>query len=75
MAKKSLYRADVVAVLQKMGREGMAERMAGDTLRDGSSVGRLSHRALHDRLVEMMPPDLAALGIAIGPRRREDPLP
>lgn len=54
VAEELLHRADVVAPLQEVRREGMAEGVAGDPLVEAGFSSRILHGPLHDALVEVM---------------------
>ena len=75
VAEQLLYGADVGPVLEQMGGEGMAEGVAGGTLGEARLPDGLFHRTLEYRFVEVMAAPLAGLRIAVGPGRREYPLP
>ena len=55
MAKQLLHRADVIAVLQQMGRERMAKRMAAGRLGNPGGPHGGRDRLLQAALTEMMP--------------------
>jgi hypothetical protein len=46
MSKQNLDGADVLTLFQKMGGEGVAQRMHRDTLVDARSDGRFMHGAV-----------------------------
>ncbi len=75
MAEELLDRADVGAVLEQMGGEGVPEGVAGDALRGPSALRRLLHRALEHGGVQVVADELARLGIAGEAGGRKDPLP
>src|SRR5262245_65032691 len=54
MPQQFLDRADVVAVLQQMGREAVAEHMAGHALGDLGELCRPFHRFLQSALIEVL---------------------
>jgi hypothetical protein len=54
VSKELLDGADVVAALQEVGGEGVAEGVAGDALVEAGITGRLFDRALQDTFVEVM---------------------
>jgi hypothetical protein len=53
----------------------MAEDVRAHGLADTGASGGGSHRALDDRLVNMVAPDLAGRPVAVMAAGREDPLP
>ena len=55
VAEQFLHGADVVAVLEQVRGEGMAQRVASGRLGDSRPVHGGPHRLLHRALVEMMP--------------------
>ena len=75
MAEQLLHGADVVAALEQMGREAVAQRVAARALGEPRLAHRARHRALHGRLVEMMAALDAGRRVAVARGRREDPLP
>ena len=73
--KELLDRTNVVAILQQVGGEGVAEGMAGGVLgKAGPSDGVLDG-ALEYGFVEMVAPPLAGDAIHVDPRGGERPLP
>ena len=75
VAEQLLDRADVVTVLEQMGRERVPESVASGGLRDPRAQDGFPHRALQDRLVQVMPPPLPGLGVYVDARGGEHPLP
>ena len=61
MAHEFLDRANVIAALQEMRGEAVAQRVRTDRLRDGRSAGRASDLALHGGFVQVVAPDDAQL--------------
>jgi hypothetical protein len=59
VAEELLDGADVGAVLQEVGREGVPEGVAGDAFRDAGGGGRAADGALDARLVEVVAEPLA----------------
>jgi hypothetical protein len=58
-----------------MRREAMPQRVTARALPNAAPQHGLLHRPLHRRLVEVMPPPLAGLGIDEVAGGRKDPLP
>jgi hypothetical protein len=54
VAEQFLDGADIIAILQKVRGEGVAESVTGGAFGDGGAVGGLPHRALHCALVQMV---------------------
>src|SRR5690606_11346643 len=75
VAEQGLDRADVAAVFEQVGREGVAEAVTGGALRDAGGEDRAADGALQDGLVEVMAAELAGDAIAVEAGRGEDPLP
>jgi hypothetical protein len=75
VAEKLLDRPDVVAVLDQVGREGMAERVAVDGPLDADFVDGLLHGALEDSFVDVVAPDGVRARIGRAFPGREEPLP
>lgn len=75
VAEELLDRADVVAGLEQVRGEAVAESVAGGSFCEARGLHRVAERALEDRLVEVVAAVLTGLRVAIGARRREDPLP
>src|SRR6476619_4127087 len=71
MAEELLNRPDVVAVLQEVRREGMAEGVAGRVLRNPGGA----YCGLDGAFVQMVSSDLAGLRIPVATMGRKDPLP
>jgi len=74
VAEELLHRADVVAPLQEVGGEEVAEGVAGDPLVEAGLSSCILHRALHDALVEVMAA-IETTRLFPARARREDPLP
>lgn len=74
VAEELLDGADVVAALQQVGGEGVAERMAGHPFVETGLARCILHRPLQDALMEVMA-SLQAIGIFPARARRKDPLP
>ena len=74
MAEQFLHRADVVAPLEQVRREGMAKAVTGHALVDSRCPCRIRDGPLDDGLVQVMPA-FASLLVAPSPRRGKDPLP
>jgi len=70
-----LDRSDVVTAFKQMGSEGMPEGVAGRLLYQTGPHHRRTHRFLHKRLIDVMPPLFAGLGVAPSVFLRENPLP
>jgi hypothetical protein len=75
VAQELLDGADVVAVLKEMGRERVAERMAGDALGDASRAGGAGNGGLKDSLVEVVTAKLMGERVPVAPGGGEHPLP
>jgi hypothetical protein len=75
MAEEGLHRANVVAVLQEVRREGVTQRVTRDSFRDARASRGSPDGALNYRFVQVMSPGLSGLAISVRPGRREDPLP
>src|SRR5512145_910105 len=58
-----------------MGREAVAQGVAGRLLGDARGADRLGEGALHDGLVEVVAAALAGRRVEVLALRREDPLP
>lgn len=71
VAEKFLDGADVAAVLEQVGRERVAEGVAGGALGDARGEHSAANGALQDGLVQMMSPALAGAPVQIGALRRE----
>lgn len=67
--------ADVAALLEEMGGEGVAKSMTGGPVRDSRREDGSSHGLLEDGLVQMVPSVLSALLVNVEARGRKDPLP
>ena len=70
LPQQFLHRSDVVTTFTQMGGERMSERMAGRPLYHTGPPHRHTHRLLHKRLIDVMPP-LFALGRSETPRYPE----
>ena len=67
--------SDVVAILEEMRRERVAQRVRCGVFRDpGAQDGHL-HGALEHRFVQVVPAPLARVAIDVEPCRGEHPLP
>jgi hypothetical protein len=75
MAQELLDRPDVVAILQQVGRKGVAEGVAADTLGNAGVGHRLLDRALQDRFVKVVPHPDGFPRVPVKARCREDVLP
>lgn len=75
MAEEFLDGSDVVARLEQVSREGMAEGVTGGSLGDSGPPHCFPNGPLHGRLVVVMPKELGDRSIEVGSRRRECPLP
>jgi hypothetical protein len=75
VTEQLLYRADVVAVLEQMGREAVTERVAGRRLLDARRPNCSTDRALHGLLVQVVAPHDIRARIAARVLRRQDVLP
>ena len=67
--------ADVVPVLEQVGREGVAQGVRCGPLRDPGSADRTFHDPLENGLVQVVPTPLARVPVQIEACRGEDPLP
>jgi hypothetical protein len=67
--------ADVVAVFQQVGGEGMPQRMGADGLSGFARPRRLADGALDDGFVQVVAANFLARGIGVRAGRRKDPLP
>lgn len=56
VAEKLLHRADVVAVLQQVRCEAVAQRVTARRLRHARRTDRFPHRLLEQAFIEMVPP-------------------
>ncbi len=74
MAEELLDGADVVAALEQVGREGMAERVGRRGLGEAGQAHGDGEAPLHDRLVEVMPMADAGRAVGVMGRRGEDVL-
>jgi len=75
MSEQFLHGADVVAVLEQMGGERMSQRVRSGALGDPDPARGVLDRSLQDRLVQVMPAEMASQPVAIEARGGEDPLP
>src|SRR2546425_7268723 len=66
---------DVVVLLEKMCREGVAQRVGCAALGDAGLSDRRLHHSLQHGLVQVVPPALARLPMEVDARRGKDPLP
>src|SRR5437667_458151 len=67
--------ADVVVVLEQVGREGVSEGVARGELGNARGTDGVLHRALEDGFVEMMAPPLTGETVHVEPCSGENPLP
>lgn len=75
MTEQLLDGADVVAGLEQVGREAVAEAVAGGALRKVGSCAGGAECLLEHGFVEVVAPHLLGVRLAILPRGREHPLP
>lgn len=75
VAEQLLDRADVVAVFEQVGREGVAQRVAGDALGNAGCRAGAADGALEHGLVQVPAPDLSGRPLRMRPRGGEEPLP
>ncbi len=75
MPEQFLHGPDVIAVFKKMRREGMAQDVRTDTLRDACSARRLRHRLLYHGLVQVISRRRPESVIPADPSRRKHELP
>ena len=75
MAEELLNGPVVVAILEEVGGEAVAERVRCGRLGDSSGSYGVSNGALDDALMKMMPAPGSTVGMVVEPRRGEDPLP
>ncbi len=75
VSQQFLDGADVVAILQQVGGEGVPQGMAGCAFADVGSQHGLGHRLLHHRLVQVVALELPIHGIAGRLEAGEDILP
>lgn len=68
MTEELLDGSDIVAVLEQVGGERMAERVAGRPLRDAGPLDGVPHGPLEDGLVKVMAPTLAGNAFHVEPR-------
>ena len=66
---------DVAPVFERVDCEGVPEGAVLGPLPTARGENGLAHRVLDDRFVKVVTPPLAGLGIDVGARRGEDPLP
>src|SRR2546427_1733015 len=74
-ARATLDSPDVVVLLQKMCREGVAQRVGCAALGDAGLSDRRLHHSLQHGLVQVVPPALARLPMEVDARLGKDPLP
>ena len=65
MAEQFLNRTNVVPGLEQVSREAMPQRVARGRTRNARRDGRVLHRSLKHRFVQVMPPPLARCPINI----------
>src|SRR5215470_2126342 len=75
MTEQVLNRPDVVAILQQVRGERVAEGVAARRLGDARPADRVLNRALQNGLVQVVPSALSRHAIDINSRRRKHPLP
>lgn len=75
VAEQFLHRANIVTVLQQVGREGVAQGMAPRMRGEPSLATGFFDCFLQDGFVEVMPTDLAGAGIGRELGGRKDKLP
>ena len=75
VAKQFLDGTDVIAILQQVGGEAVAEGVGADALGDTGEFGRFVNRFLHTVFVQMMAALHAAAGIGREAVGRKDVLP
>lgn len=75
MTEQLLHRSDVVAILQQMSGEGVAQSVRRGGLGEIGIAHRLFHRALHAFFIHMMAARLAGARINRQTLRREHILP
>jgi hypothetical protein len=66
VAKQFLNGADVVAVFQQVGGEGMPQRVGGDGLLDLCGYGGPADGALNDGFVQVGTANFLTCGICVG---------
>src|SRR2546428_4116298 len=74
MPEKLLHRPNVLSPLEKMRGKGMPEGVTYHSLRDSTLQRGASPRALHDSLMNVMPPDRSR-AVLVSPAGRKNPLP
>lgn len=75
VAEQFLDRADVLAVLEEVGGEGMAQGVTGRSLAESGSQDGFAHGSLDDGFVQVVAAGLSRLDVAVCAGRREDPWP
>ncbi len=75
VAEELLDGAEVAAVLEEMGGEGVAKGMAGGPLRNSRREDGSAHGLLKDGLVQVVPAALSALLVSVEVCGGKDPLP
>ena len=73
MTQQLLHGPDIVTRLEELRGERMPQRVTCRALGDACRADRLSHRPLHDALVQMMAPPLPGRLIPVQARRGEHP--
>ncbi len=66
VAQDLLDRPDVVAALQKVGREGVAQGVAGGVLEDAGRTAGVVKGSLYAPFVKVMAPAFATQGCTLG---------
>lgn len=75
VAEQLLDRAHVVAVLEKVNCEGVAQGVTARSLGDAGILKGFLEGPLYDGLMNMMAPAFACALVEVQPLRREHPLP
>jgi hypothetical protein len=75
VSEELLDGADVVALLQKVGRKRMAQGVGSGVFGDASGTDGGFDRTLDDGLMQVVPPPISGSAIDIVTGRWEDPLP
>lgn len=75
MPQQLLDGTNVVAVLEQVCREGVAQGVAACALRDSGFGNGALDPTLNGTLMQVMPPLFATLGVPVRPARGEYPLP
>jgi len=75
VSEQFLDRADVVAIVEEVGGEGMPERVTARPFRDARPVHGVLHRALDRAFVQVVAASAAGLAVGVDPGRGEEVLP